>query len=159
MGEQAPVYIRSGLVGLDQEPEVGGQAPRFSFISEEAARRLDAATGASYRMAQFNLAQQMQQAGMNERAIKFATGWHRGNTGAWEYELVDKDVKLLTSLENKPPKSITLDKLIHHPELFDAYPTLRGVQIAFTKLDGQHGQYDPRTDSIFIDVNTPSDEN
>lgn len=158
VGEQAPVYIRSGLVGLDQEPEVGGQAPRFSFISEEAARRLDAATGASYRMAQFNLAQQMQQAGMNERAIKFATGWHRGNTGAWEYELVDKDVKLLTSLENKPSKSITLDELIHYPELFDAYPTLKSVPIVFTKLDGQHAQYDPRTNSISIDVNIPSDE-
>lgn len=153
-----PVYIRPKLTGVDQELELGEQAPRLSFISEEAARRLDVATGASYRMVQFNLAQEMQQAGINERAIKLATGWHRGNTGAWEYELVDKDVRLLISLENNSLNTITLDKLIHHPELFGAYPALRSVPIVFTKLDGQYGQYDPQRDLINIDVNIPSDE-
>jgi len=45
----------------------------------------------------------------------------------------------------------TLQNILNHDELFEAYPELRGAKVIFEDMeDGKRGQYDPNTNSITL---------
>ena len=45
----------------------------------------------------------------------------------------------------------TLQNILHHDELFEAYPELRGAKVIFEDMeDRKRGQYDPNTNSITL---------
>ena len=62
---------------------------KFSFIGEIGAARLDAQEGAPGRVANLEIARQMESTGKDARSIKLATGWERGKDGLWRYEIMD----------------------------------------------------------------------
>lgn len=141
-----PVRIRRGAGGVDQEREERQPTPsKLSFISAEAAQRLDVATGASYRMMAFDVAREMEERGTDERVIKLATGWHRTPDGAWMYELVDKNARLILP-DGQYPERISLGEFLHHPELFEAYPNFRNMDVFFIPNFENYGSMGTRYD-------------
>lgn len=148
-----PVRIRRGVSGVDQErEETQSTPPKLSFISAEAAQRLDVATGASYRMDNFRIAANMRDAGVSQNLIQLATNWHIGRNGEWRYEISDHSMRLnisenlereILSLSSEDLSQLkrrceifqslsgTLGTLISHPELFDAYPELKDLPVKF----------------------------
>lgn len=88
-------------------PETNGF--RYSFISEDAARRLDEATGVTTRIDEWRIATQMEANGATEDEIKLATNWSRGRDGIWRYEVSDRWMQVsIPVLRDKRP---TLKKL------------------------------------------------
>lgn len=64
------------------------------FIGELGANVLDIEQKVSYRMANMDVAIQMEQAGKSPFDIKIATGWERGADGEWRYEISDAEAHL-----------------------------------------------------------------
>ncbi|MDR3142355.1 MAG: hypothetical protein LBU37_11625 [Tannerellaceae bacterium] len=63
---------------------------RFRFIGEKGAKALDKAEEATTRLDNLSVAREMEAAGKDAKAIKFATGWERGADGKWRYETEDE---------------------------------------------------------------------
>lgn len=51
-----------------------------------------------------------------------------------------------------------LDDLLYHPELFNAYPDLRRIRVAFDSSMGAKGEYNPARDEIKLDPSLSTDE-
>ena len=60
---------------------------RYSFAGEIGAARLDAAEEVTTRLDNLQIAREMERAGKDAKAIKFATGWERGADNKWRYEI------------------------------------------------------------------------
>lgn len=115
-----------------------GNVPKtsFSLMGRRGAGRLDEADYGG-RMERNAIAEEMEKAGKDARAIKLATGWERGADGKWRYEGSD-----ITLNGDQFDKFITnngtytgdywdkLGNLVDDSELFTAYPELRDVIIS-----------------------------
>lgn len=81
---------------LDETPLTDAEGSPFEamFIGELGANVLDIEQKVSYRMANMDVAMQMEQAGKSPFDIKIATGWERGADGEWRYEISDAEAHL-----------------------------------------------------------------
>ncbi len=81
---------------LDETPLTDAENSPFEamFIGELGANVLDIEQKVSYRMANMDVAIQMEQAGKSPFDIKIATGWERGADGEWRYEISDAEAHL-----------------------------------------------------------------
>lgn len=81
---------------LDETPLTDAENSPFEamFIGELGANVLDIEQKVSYRMANMDVAMQMEQAGKSPFDIKIATGWERGADGEWRYEISDAEAHL-----------------------------------------------------------------
>ena len=81
---------------LDETPLTDTENSPFEamFIGELGANVLDIEQKVSYRMANMDVAIQMEQAGKSPFDIKIATGWERGADGEWRYEISDAEAHL-----------------------------------------------------------------
>ncbi|MBQ6571951.1 MAG: hypothetical protein IIX31_04635, partial [Alistipes sp.] len=81
---------------LDETPLTDTENSPFEamFIGELGANVLDIEQKVSYRMANMDVAMQMEQAGKSPFDIKIATGWERGADGEWRYEISDAEAHL-----------------------------------------------------------------
>ena len=61
----------------------------YQFIGEKGAAALDRANEATIRLDNLSVAREMETAGKDAKAIKFATGWERGADGKWRHEIDD----------------------------------------------------------------------
>ena len=81
--------------------------PRFMFAGEKGAARADRGEEALTRQNNFDVAQKMEAAKKEAKAIKLATGWERGADGKWRYEIPDGiyhpkgDAELKTALARR----------------------------------------------------------
>ena len=94
-------------------------------------------------------AKEMDRQGVDAETIRRETGWFTGMDGEWRYEIDDSRMKL----RYKPTSDVrtTLGELLDAPELFEAYPQLSGVNLAFNKLnDGENGYFDRGTNTIVL---------
>lgn len=66
----------------------------YQFIGEKGAAALDRAREATVRLDNLAIAREMESAGKDAKAIKFATGWERGADGKWRHEIDDGGVDI-----------------------------------------------------------------
>lgn len=82
--------------------------PRFMFAGEKGAARADRGEEALTRQNNLGVAQKMEAAKKEAKAIKLATGWERGADGKWRYEIPDGiyhpkgDAELKKALAKQP---------------------------------------------------------
>ena len=82
--------------------------PRFMFAGEKGAARADRGEEALTRQNNRDMAQKMEAAKKEAKAIKLATGWERGADGKWRYEIPDGiyhpkgDAELKKALAKQP---------------------------------------------------------
>jgi hypothetical protein len=141
---------------------------KFEKASEEFVRGLsDRAkvlwqiVGENAQLAQdvrdnLQVARDMETAGKDAKTIRLATGWEKGKDGKWRYEIFTKppfNVKLNLKF-NQPKVELTNDKeathhsqklgdIINFPQLFEAYPKLKNLQVDLYLggSDGVQGSY------------------
>lgn len=138
------------------------------IIGEEGAKSLDVddiligKDEAAIRMANLEVAREMEKEGRSATSIYWATGWEKSKDGKWRMEIKDGEWKRpltvlngIMSVGDEKPKNIgTLEELLHAPELFRAYPELKKVQVELYRKNntGQQGYYDFRTNTIGFNV-------
>ena len=82
--------------------------PRFMFAGEKGAARADRGEEALTRQNNLDVAQKMEAAKEEAKAVKWATGWERGADGKWRYEIPDGiyhpkgDAELKKALAKQP---------------------------------------------------------
>lgn len=101
---------------------------RYSFAGEKGAAALDAADETTVRMDNKGIAEDMEAAGKDTKAIKYATGWERGKDGKWRYETNDSTVSFDAS-KIAEYSDTKLSEALDAPDLFRAYPQLRNILI------------------------------
>lgn len=87
-------------------------------------------------------------AGADPDEVFQGRGWFRGSDNIWRFELEDTEAEFTSSVSDAfetasedgtaEVRASTLDDILYHPELFEAYPILRGtrVRIRFDTTQG-----------------------
>ena len=83
--------------------------------------------------------------GESDEQVRRETGWFKGYDGKWRLEIDDSKMELLAFNPDVPP---SLDQLIVHDELFQAYPFLRDTTVFFLPLKNANGRYNKGENSI-----------
>ena len=106
-------------------------ATLHQFYGEQGVARLDEAEKTA-RLADLDVARQMETAGKDAQAVKLATGWERGADGKWRYEQPDPQFvdNFEEILDNRKPRPLwkVLKGGKSNP-LFKAYPDLLKYKI------------------------------
>ena len=136
---------------------------RFSLAGERGAAAADKAEELTFRMDNLSVARKMEEKKKDAKAIKMATGWERGADGKWRYEMPDAKIKDTMDVggghivkryeDDMLWNGGKLFDVIDAPELFKAYPQLKGVRIdtdAIMNDMPSHGEYDSKTNTITI---------
>lgn len=136
---------------------------RFSLAGERGAAAADKAEERTIRMDNLSVAKDMEKNKKKAKAIKMATGWERGADGKWRYEMPDAKIKDTMDVggghivkryeDDMLWNGGKLFDVIDAPELFKAYPQLKGVRIdtdAIMNDMPSHGEYDSKTNTITI---------
>lgn len=136
---------------------------RFSLAGERGAAAADKAEERTFRMDNLSVAKDMEKNKKKDKAIKAATGWERGADGKWRYEIPDAKIKDTMNVgggqivkryeDDMLWNGGKLSDVIDAPELFKAYPQLKGVRIdtdAIMNDMPSHGEYDSKTNTITI---------
>ena len=136
---------------------------RFSLAGERGAAAADKAEERNARMDNLSVARKMEEEKKDAKAIKMATGWERGADGKWRYEIPDAKIKDTMDVggghivkryeDDMLWNGGKLSDVIDAPELFKAYPQLKGVRIdtdAIMNDMPSHGEYDSKTNTITI---------
>lgn len=109
---------------------------------------------AGWDRAKHFIAHRMLKEGKDAREIWEKTGLYRAKDGKWRYHISEKRLVLKRgALENaKQAFDTRLGDLIHHPELFKAYPDLADmpVRVGDELPDGAYGWYEPDMDAIAL---------
>lgn len=106
------------------------------FYGEQGVARLDKKEK-TRRMADLDLARQMETAGKAAQEVKLATGWERGADGKWRYEMPDPQFVSGVSKMLKGGRPRLLWKLLKDGKknpLIRAYPELASYKIQETKM-------------------------
>ena len=110
---------------------------RYSFAGEIGAAALDAAEEVTIRMDNLAIARQMEEAGKDAKAIKYASGWERGADNKWRYE-IDDSFNVLDGLHFLEEGAIHLHEVLDAEELYNAYPELRRVWVEYNEDLGDY---------------------
>ena len=70
--------------------------------------------------------------GRDPREIKRVTGWEKGGDGLWRFELSDLKFKRDRDLDEIMSTDGKLADYVDAPELFEAYPELKDVNLKLT---------------------------
>ncbi|MBR3739630.1 MAG: hypothetical protein IKN04_04120 [Clostridia bacterium] len=73
---------------------------------------------------------QMEKEGEDAETIWRQTGWGRGLDGKWRYEIDNSELKINADGVAKATNyHTTLDRILEHPKLYEAYPALRNINV------------------------------
>ena len=137
----APVNLRrySDIAGQDVNRKSEGR--KYSYAGQNAK---------SANLQTLREAQEMQKAGADMESIRKATGWHLGMEGKWRFEIDDSGLQLRGDAADLSNYT-TLGELVDAPELFEAYPQLKDVRLAFADLeDGERGYFSSGDNTIVL---------
>lgn len=136
---------------------------RFMFAGENGAGNLDTAEQVTSRLDNLTVAKKMLEAKQDAKSIKYATGWELGKDGKWRYEIPDAKLSEYMDLgDGSKVKRYEEDMLwnggalgdyVDAPELFKAYPSLKGIILDTDTLTGDqpsNGAYSPELNKITI---------
>lgn len=104
------------------------------------------------------------EAGEDAEAVRQATGWFKGVDGKWRFEISDADAKLKKPYPSKGqrwgdvwlsqlPAGSTLGKMLDHPALFAAYPSLADIPVTTKK--GMGASYSVASRQIDLGEDVP----
>lgn len=131
------------------------------IVGVQGAKALDAAQEVSTRMDNLAVARQMETAGKDAKAVWLASGWQRGKDGKWRYEIADGKWKVEAFDDKNVVKPLgvknwrmTLGDIYNAPELYQAYPELKNVDVNITQMrDGtlglSHGRSITLSETLF----------
>lgn len=72
----------------------------------------------------------MEEEGIADENIFYATGWYRGVDGQWRW-VIDANIRYRIQRGPGLPQKIPLNEAIDYPALFEAYPEMGSTQIEF----------------------------
>ena len=125
----------------------------YQFYGEGGIRRLDEAESAT-RLADLDVARQMETAGKDAQAVKLATGWERGADGKWRYEMPDAVFQKSFRDKLDTGKAVPLWKLLRggkNNQLLKAYPSLAKYKIKLSDEAGDwRGYFSQETQTLFL---------
>ena len=136
-----PVNLRrySDIAGQDVNRKSEGR--KYSYAGQNAKNA---------NLQTLREAQEMQKAGADMESIRRATGWHLGMEGKWRFEIDDSGMQLRSDAADLSNYT-TLGELVDAPELFEAYPQLKDVRLAFADLeDGERGYFNSGDNTIVL---------
>ena len=94
-------------------------------------------------------AQEMFDAGVPEREIYNRTGFYKGADGKLRYEIIDENSSI--NLDRFGEEELRLEDFLNHPELFETYPTMRGIRVDKARDDAAYrGAFLPTSQRIFL---------
>ena len=132
---------RSDPVTYDDHGEVIPLSERFDEDSQDIRYSFAGESSETADKSLLTRAKEMQSNGVDSESIRQETGWYQGYDGKWRYEINDREMQVVS----EPLDAGTLEELIIHDALFEAYPQLRGVWVFFGELeDNTMGQYNGR---------------
>lgn len=99
--------------------------------------------------------------GVSPRKVWEQTGWYKAKDGQWRFEIDDSGAQFKGILQGKKFSEIarmeeaTLDEVLEHEELFDAYPELRDVKfevrpIPLDIFQGTQGWFDEKQNKLYV---------
>jgi hypothetical protein len=107
-------------------------------------------------------AERLVASGADNEAVRAATGWFRGPEHQWRFEIPDNDAKLqfpsMDSMKQWAQSGEMSGKVgdyLNHPQLFDAYPALRDVDLSIDRGREPTGMY--RHSLNRVDMTAPAD--
>lgn len=153
-------------LGPSERPMYAGRSitePRADESEAEARERRIVADN-------YDVAQQMDEAGELPETIRLATGWDRNPyDGQWRYIVSDIGAFQTEELSNliadhgaysdlyegaqNPDGTYPLSYLINHPDLYSAYPEAADISVSVKpskKGSSLQGQYDPESKSLTV---------
>ncbi|MBR1602154.1 MAG: hypothetical protein IJ667_01790, partial [Synergistaceae bacterium] len=147
-GEQVPITEFIKKIANFAEDVNNGQEAYNQIIGEQGAARLDEYDRKN-RIENLSIAREMEKIGKSADRIWLATGWERGADGKWRYEILDGEFH-----RNGLSKG-QLDDFYDAPELYKAYPSLRGVHVVFKDNlpGGAYGVFDSDANTIELNEN------
>jgi hypothetical protein len=90
-----------------------------------------------------------EQRGRHPASLYKETGLWRGKDGQVRYEISDHNAELMEPSD--PDATITkLPEILHHPELYAAYPMLRGMNVIHSKSEGMGGGHFSMRDGTIV---------
>lgn len=120
--------------------------PRFMYLGGGAK---------TMNLQRYRQAQVLKAAGSTDEEIRQQTGWFQGVDGQWRFEIDDSQMKFLAPFEgwdmlSAPGEYYTwaLGDVLHHPELFAAYPELEDIVVSRMQAGGPRGRRNRRTNEI-----------
>lgn len=167
------------LVGLGV-PEREALASNLQFVGAElggaepqAARTLNQFVGVNALTADKNAlarAYERVERGEDPEQVRAELGWFQGVDGKWRFEISDQDAVLLRNKQDfeagvaEPGMSAmpgefrgTLEQILQHEGLFNAYPKMRGLPVRLTLNNdepGTSGLFDPGRGAIEVRGNS-----
>lgn len=80
------------------------------------------------------------------------TGWSKGADNKWRFEIDDSkaSVNEPAIAEATGGKTVAIGDVLHHPELFGAYPDLAKVRVSVNPAMKSRAAYDPGNDRIVV---------
>jgi hypothetical protein len=108
------------------------------------------------------IAKELTSEGENPQKIRIETGWEQGKDKKWRYEIPDgkfknfdiNDLKIEKDIEDDAEIRVSiLGDVFDSPDLYAAYPELKGIRVMFKKLpENVAGSYNPYTNAITISI-------
>lgn len=102
------------------------------------------------------MAQNLEKSGIDRDEIWTQTGWFKDRSdGQWKYEIsdaLDWETELGSDIQPRAMQmmrdhgSTPQPDLLHHPEMYDNYPSLKSMRAI--KEEGEGGSYRPQTSSV-----------
>ncbi len=144
---------------MDAEAKDG--VPLFLIAGEKGTTMLKRTPSrkaeAEIRLADLEVARQMEAVKRDAKAIRKATGWERGADGKWRYEILDGKVTM------KPTGVYNLGEMLDNKELYKLYPNLQYsvVEVEIGEGKENHGSYfmDKETGTNKIKLSATNNEN
>ncbi|NDV77853.1 LPD38 domain-containing protein [Dysgonomonas sp. 511] len=128
---------------------------RFQLIGEQGVSNLDKAEEATVRLDNLQIARGMESAEKDDMSIKLATGWERGADGKWRYEISDSQ----TTQKFKDldvGDSIKLEEALIDETLFNAYPSLKDVNVKIVDTRTELGSWNSSSKTIELSAYLPA---
>ena len=120
-----------------------------------AGKRAAARTGDHRRSATAE-AESLLEQGFKNREVYERTGVFRGADGKLRFEIDDSAASVLKA--PSPNTAMRLEDYLTHPELYELYPSMRGMPVDFKQpkdMDGAGGTFSPSNQRISLAMNDP----
>lgn len=123
-----------------------GAIPKVAEFNVPERKQIIGEKAVKDKLVQNNLdtAKEMEAANKSAEDIFIATGWEKGVDNKWKYDLQEGVV------EFKNKKNGKALEVINYPELFNAYPKAKNIDIVFMNSDKFDGMYLPSKNRIML---------
>ena len=124
------------LINMMNEALIKGEVSQNEAKGESGTKRylfIGAKADTADKM-RLSMAQDMIASGADPEQVRKDTGWFQGYDGKWRFEIDDSDISIDNRKLQKHESEYTLDEVVSHKALFEAYP-----ELAKTKVVVQYG--------------------